>query len=252
MLINSSIREGGRGPPLHSNCRCNMVLQSIQNKCTDNQKDKITMAKTTSTAKGIRIGTPPPEAGNSNTSFWSLKDGNKVRATILANLDEIVSVDQYAIWEINPAPIWVDIGADDPGRDLGLKAGYRAFVPIKITVDGEEQVKLWSISMTIHRELQAIDDAIEGLKGAVLAISRTGAGKMTRYSIVPTGKKVTVNPGDGPTIQEIVDSLGPDTREGVIEMIEQRTSMPWSAVVKKIKGASEDNSDEEAFEVDEL
>ena len=162
-------------------------------------------ASTSNLPKSVRIGSKAPEAGGN--AFWSLKEKTVIQ--VLVNSDKIVSVDQYAMWDVTPAPIWIDIGDDDPGKELGLKPGYRAFVPVKVTVDGEEQIRIWSIPITVHRQLDEIDDMVEGLEGVIIRANRTGTGRTTKYTLIPTGKKEAVVAADVPSPLDIVAQLGP-------------------------------------------
>ena len=196
------------------------------------QKGKTIMAKSTKSSlpKSVRIGSPAPDAGQ-NTSFWNLKE--KTEMVVLANTNEFVSVDQYAMWGINPAPIWLDIGEDDPGVELGLKPSYRAFVPVQVKVDGEEQVKIWSLPITVHRQLEEISEMVDGLKGAVIRGNRTGTGKNTKYTLVPTGKKIDVSDIEVPSPMDIVNGLGPSDRDEIIALIEERTGKTFAQLLGK-------------------
>lgn len=241
--------------PAHPNCRCYMNTLPTHELSTVtpvlNQKEDKTMAKTKTTHPGIRVGAPPPPASGSGEGFGylSLKDGDQFRITLLAGIDEMISVQQYAMWNYKPAPIWASIGPDDPGEELGLNSKYRAIAPVKVTVDGEDQIKLWSFGIQIHRELEGLAQEYETLEGLILRIGRTGTGLTTRYSVIPTGKFENISSIDVPSIEEIVETLGPDSREGIIQLIEQRASMPYSTILGKLSAENESGDD---FEADEL
>lgn len=204
------------------------------------------MAKAKSTLpKGVRVGASAPEASG-GTAFWGLKE--KTQLKILVDASQIVSIDQFAMWDVNPAPIWVDSGEkDDPGRELGLKPGYRAFVPVEVEVEGEKQVRVWAIPITVHRQLDEIDDMIDGLEGAIIRGNRTGTGRTTKYTLVPTGKRESVSADEVPSPEDIVAMLGPFERDEVIAMIEERTGKSYAELL-----ANKNGDDDGDFEVEEV
>lgn len=193
--------------------------------------------------RALRVGTVP-SAQSGESSFWSLEEGQTAVMTILAEVDEIVSVDQFAIWDVKPAPVWVNIGDEDPGRELGLKPSYRAFVPVEI--DGER--KLWSVGIGVHRQLHEIGTMADGLKGLVIKAKRTGSGLKTRYTVLSTGKRAKTVP-EGFTVDEIVEMLGPDTREGILELIEERTGMSFTKLLNSMGRGAGSATDEDVDEV---
>jgi hypothetical protein len=184
--------------------------------------------------RGLRIG-KIPLANSSAPSFWSLKDGETAQLTILVSLDEVVSVDQYALWDFNPAPVWVSCGSNDPGVELGLKPTYRAYIPVAKLTDGVEEVKIWSVGIGIHRQLADVSALADGMKGLIIRVRREGSGLKTRYTIVSTGKRASSLPLRIPTVADICAMLGPETRDEIIALIEARTGQTYSRIQELYK-----------------
>lgn len=187
----------------------------------------------------VKIGAKPEATGEGGDSvFFTIAADEMIECKVLVNVDEIVSVEQCALWNhYNPSPVWVFIGPSDPSHDLGIKSGYRAFLPISFTLDGEKVVRLWSMSKTSHRQIAEIAEMSGSLKGQVLRIKRTGSGMKTQHTIVPIGKRVKITE-NVPSVETIIDLLGPYSREEIISLIEQRTNEDWSAVVEKVSKAT--------------
>ena len=80
---------------------------------------------------GVRIGVAPTSTENNNL-FWGLKEGDVIEVVVLHDVDEIVSAEQVAMWNVKPPLIWTVNEADDPAYELGLKTSYRAFVPVLV------------------------------------------------------------------------------------------------------------------------
>jgi len=203
----------------------------------------------------VRVGVKPEAAneGGEGSLFYTINDGDTIECKILVEQDQIVSVEQCALWNhYNPSPVWVFIGADDPSHDLGLKSGYRAFLPISLKIEGERVIRLWSMSKTSHRQITEIAEMSGSLKGQILKIKRTGSGMKTAHTIVPVGKRVKITE-EVPSVEQIIDLLGPYTREEIISMIEQKTDEDWDKVVakvaKKTKGAAKATTKKKKVEV---
>lgn len=190
----------------------------------------------------IRVG-GTPKAGRSS-KFFSLKADVTYQVVLLAETDQIVSIDQCALWDFAPAPMWAHIGVGDPADDLGIKPAYRAFIPMMIEgevdrrggvtkTDNSGEVVLLSMPRTMHTEFCNISDMTGSLFGRQVRIKKTGSGLGTRYTVLPTG---TVKSGGDlpetiPTVEDVIASLGPQTREEIIKLIEQRSQKTWSDVV---------------------
>lgn len=178
------------------------------------------MAKATKKTAGyspVRTGVDPRKTPNGNTSTYDwVKVGpnESIDVVCLVEVDDIITTEQCAIWlDSGGSPVWVYTGPEDPMHDLDdVKKTYRAYMPV--VQDG--QVKVWPMGKMAHSQVLDISDAGGEITGMVLRIKRTGAGLGTRYSIVPTGKRIDVSKYDE---VDVVAQLGPLTAEGVRELI---------------------------------
>lgn len=193
------------------------------------------------TAPGIKVGKAPSKPGSRGddglrSMFWSAPADTVVEAKVLVGVDQIVSAEQCAIWKINPAPIWVYSGTGDPADALNIRPGYRAFLPILIKdEDGKPIIKLWSMSIGCHRQIAEIAEALGDIAGHIIRIKREGSGLSTKYSILPIGKKVAITE-DVPTVDQIIELMGPFDREEIIKKIEAISKEPFDAnFIKKYR-----------------
>lgn len=195
-------------------------------------------------ARKISVGAKPSTGGNGGGGWWGPKTDEIHEVTLLASDNEIVSVDQCTIWDINPAPSWVYCGPDDPSHDLGLKPGYRAFIPVLVKGDEEQKPRIWSMPISAHRALCDIAE-MQDLKGLVVKVKRTGTGLKTKYVIISTARVVNTNKiADIPNADDIVSRLGPETREEIIAMIEERAGRKWKEIVGGDSKADDDGTEE--------
>jgi hypothetical protein len=176
------------------------------------------MAAKKSGYEAVRSGVDPRKDGTGGGKNWlKIESGEAVDVVCLVSTDDILAVEQCAIWleDGENSPVWVYTGPEDPSHDLKVDRTYRAYLPV--LVDGEP--KVWSMSKTSHKMLLDIADAGGELKGSLLRIKRTGSGKATRYSIVPRGKRKDVS-----SVEEVdvISMLGPITSEEVREMLVTR------------------------------
>lgn len=242
-----------RGPPnplfeksftvQHSMCRC-LLTPTIK---TNLVKDEKIMTTKKTLPAGITVGAKAPEQKEGG-SFWGLKQ--KETFQILADLDECISVQQYGIWNkgYSPAPVWVDIGDDDPGVELGLNSSYRAFLPVLVDTDEGKAVKIWAFPITVHRTLEEIAEMIDGLKGAIVKGNRTGTGRSTNYTIVASGKKEAIKV-DVPSVDDVIEALNVRNRQQIINWIEERTGESYSEVYEKVTGQAATDDDLESEEL---
>ena len=178
-------------------------------------------------ARKINVGVKPQAGGGGGGMFWGPKVDQVHEVTLLANVDELVSVDQCTMWDFNPAPSWVYCGPDDPSHDLGLKPGYRAFMPVLVKDDESGEPRLWSMPISVHRQLCVIGDMDE-LKGMVVRVKKTGAGMKTKYVLVSTGRRTDIKKVAIPSPEDIISRLGPEDRESIIQLIEERSGRKFS------------------------
>lgn len=195
-------------------------------------------------ARKISVGAKPSTGGGNGGGWWGPKADEIHEVTLLASDAEIVSVDQCTIWDINPAPSWVYCGSDDPSHDLGLKPGYRAFIPVLVKGDEEQKPRIWSMPISAHRALCDIAE-MQDLKGLVVKVKKTGTGIKTKYVIVSTARVANIKKvEDIPTADDIISRLGPETREGIIAMIEERAGRKWKEIVGGDSKADDDGIEE--------
>lgn len=173
------------------------------------------MAKASKAAfSPIKTGSDPRKDAK---SLWLKIDANSYAdCAILVEVDEIIAVEQCAIWlDDGNSPVWVYTGPDDPSHELKVDKRYRAYLPV--LVEGES--KVWSMGKQAHSMILDIADAQESIKGLDVRIKRTGAGLGTRYSLVPKGTRKDVS--RIPEV-DVVEMLGPITSEGVREMLTEK------------------------------
>lgn len=178
--------------------------------------------------EAIKKGFDPRKSGSgSGGMYFKLDAGEQTDITLLSGKDDILSVDQCAIWlDDGQSPVWVYTGDEDPSNDLGVPRNYRAFVSIL----HEGEVKVWSISKTVHNAFLDISDAGAMEPGATFRVKRTGTGLKTRYSIVPRGKSKDISSYELP---DVIASLGPITSDAVWDMMEEKLGMSREGIIKR-------------------
>lgn len=183
----------------------------------------------------LKVGNIPGRESAASI-FWGLKEGDVKDIVILHDVNEIVSAEQVAIWDMNPALIWIVAEFDDPSRELGLKSGYRAYVPVLITDDSGNKVqKIWSITRTMHTQLVDIAEASgSSIKGLVVKAKRTGAGLRTKYTITSTGRFAKEMPKDVLTSQDVIGHLNVMDRDGVINYITSTSGLSYERFKERV------------------
>lgn len=179
----------------------------------------------------IRKGVDPRK--DSRGIWLTIEPNSFVDAVSLVDTDDIISHDQCAIWgEVNVT--WSFTGTDDPSHELGVQKQERFYLPV--LVNGEQ--KIWSMSKTLSKQIWEISESASGgLKGQVIRIKREGSGLSTRYTIIPRGKKMDVSGEDD---LDVISHLGPLDAAGVRELLEEKFSMPYAALVKKLGGKAKE------------
>lgn len=157
-----------------------------------------------------------PRKDSARQAWLKVESNSYVDCTILVEVDEIIAVEQCAIWlDDGNSPVWVYTGPEDPSHALKVDKSYRAYLPV--LVDGE--AKVWSMGKMAHTTLLDIADAQSSVKGLNVRIKRTGAGLATRYSITPKGTRRDVD--EVPEV-DVVAMLGPITTDEVKEMLAEK------------------------------
>jgi hypothetical protein len=175
------------------------------------------------------------DVGSGAGDFVKIGDGDAVDMVSVVDMDEMLSVDQHAIWlEGGNSPMFPCIGKDCPGCELGNQPRFRAFVPVKLVETGEP--KVFSFGIQIARALEELDEEFGGLAGNVFRVKRKGSGLATTYTVVALGKKRKVSEDD--IIEDLEEKIGPTTRAGILALLEET-------------GAIEDIIEEEELEEEE-
>lgn len=200
------------------------------------------MAKKQAASNGfnpVKTGTDPRKGASSNGdagrgNWITLKSGEMARVTVLVEPEEIVNVEQCAIWlDEGNSPVWVYTGPEDPSHDMDIKRTYRAYLPV-LNDAGEQAV--FSMSKTVHGQILDVAESVGELAGCVITIKRTGSGLTTRYSILPTGKRMDISKQPE---MDVVSLLGPITPEGVRQLIAEKLGKPdYDAVLDSYNGKS--------------
>lgn len=106
---------------------------------------------------------------------------------------------------------------DDPGVLLGLEPKFTGLMICAIKDDEAEHI--WQFGVSIFKQLVDIEAALgESIKGHILRVTRKGEGKMTKYTVINTGRVVDV---EGEPETNLVEHIGPTTREEIIKQLEE-------------------------------
>lgn len=171
--------------------------------------------------------------------FVKVSEDESLAVVPLVELDELVSVDQHEFWDVNPAVLFPCVGEGCPACAAGNKPKYKAFLPI-MTPDGES--KIFAFGISIERQIEEISEETGGIKGSVLKVRRTGSGFSTRYTVIPTGKKVKT---------DTVEPVNPEHEISVLSIDEIRNKMDAMRLGtsdKPSKKAKADGGGESAWE----
>lgn len=142
--------------------------------------------------------------------------------------NSVISFNEYTMWlddlpEGKLSPRFPAIGgAGDPGQMLGLQPRFRMMM--LVMPKGEEEEKILSATVSVFKQLVDVEQAIgESLRGHVLRLTKSGEGLKTKYRVVPTGRKVDI---DGAPALNLVDYIGPSTREEIVTMLTEAGQWP--------------------------
>lgn len=158
------------------------------------------------------------DSGSGVGGFVSIKPDEVLSMVPLLSLDNMVSAGFHEYWDINPAIFHPCIGDDCPGCKVGNKPRFKGYLPVAMK-DGE--VKIWPFTISIYRQLEMLDDELEGgVGGYLIKFSRTGSGKTgTRYTVTTVGKKVDISKIEPP---EFLKILGPTNKAEIEKMLEDK------------------------------
>jgi hypothetical protein len=157
------------------------------------------------------------EVTSGSSDFVRIGDGDAVDMVSLSDLDEMLSVDQHAIWlEGGNSPMFPCIGKNCPGEELGNDPRFRAFLPVVLLETSEE--KIFSFGISIARALEELDEEFGGLSGHVFRVKRKGSGLSTTYTVVALGRTRKIDKYEMPDVEE---KIGPTTRKGILDLLEE-------------------------------
>lgn len=208
----------------------------------------------------VRTGFDPRKESTGDGINWvKLQGGQHVDLIPLVEIEDVISVDQCAIWleDGRNSPVWVYTGSEDPSHDLGIKKSYKAFLPVlEIAEGGSPEVKVWAATRSIHTALLDIADAGVEIKGLEIRVKRTGTGLATRYSVVNRGKRRDVSKV---AVPDIIPMLGPLTPDGVKALVAEKLGFDnYDGVLEKYRkggakrtGVMEKKKKEEVVEEDD-
>lgn len=182
------------------------------------------------------------ESAPGEREFIALKDGEKATMASLVNMDELLSIDQHAIWlDGGNSPMFPCIGEGCPGCERGNTPRFRAFLPVVTHPDGEP--KIFAFGIKVARSLEELDSEFGGLKGHLFTVKRKGTGLATNYTVIAVGRKAET---DSVTMPNVEEKLGPTTRAGIMLLLQETgaieatessakvaTSAPAPATAKK-------------------
>lgn len=172
-----------------------------------------------------------PTGGNSK--FLKTPEGEAVVFTVLAGLDELISIDQHAFWDSNPAVIVPCVGADCPACKLGNKPKFKAFLPVLTKEDG---TKIYAFGIQVLRQLESLEEELGSLVGQVIKVKRYGTGLSTKYTVVAVGKKVATK---GVDVPDVIEAIGPTTHDEVVAVMVEAGLVATVTATKKTKTHTE-------------
>lgn len=180
---------------------------------------------------------PRSDKENAGGNWLRLAPNQQVDVVCLVEVEDIITIEQCAIWiegggeDGVKSPVWTYTGPSDPMHELnGVQKSYRAFLPC---VDNGE-VKVLPMGKMLHGALLDAADAAGSVAGMQMRVKRTGAGMSTRYSLMPTGKRMDISKYEE---VDVVALLGPLTPDGVRELIAQRLQLgSYDEVLEKYSG----------------
>jgi hypothetical protein len=197
------------------------------------------MAKKKSVIRKGKAALDAVAAGSGD--FVKISDGDAVDMVSLVDMDELLSIDQHAIWlDGGNSPMFPCIGKDCPGDELGNQPRFRAFLPVILIKDKSE--KIFSFGIQIARALEELDEEFGGLAGNVFRVKRKGTALNTTYTVIALGKTRKVESYDVPEIEE---KLGPTTRDDILDLLRE-TGAIEDSLEDDFDDEEEDEEEEEA------
>lgn len=175
--------------------------------------------------------------------FIRPKEGEPITFAAVVGTEEWEYARIHQHWEISPFVTYPCIGKDCPGEEIGNEPRLTYYLPVLLK--GETQARIYPFHVKVAKQFEAIEDSIDEktIKGMVFKVTRSGAGKLTNYTVVALGKKVDV---EGIEVPEYQTFLGPQTREGIIALLTDRGL--WKKPVEYDELTDETDSGDEVAE----
>lgn len=195
----------------------------------------------------LRPGDDAESISTTSGQFIKLQDGDSVDIIPLTGFNPpkgeeangsncAISYNRYVIWmdegkrpkdengEPKLSPMFPQISTDkneDPGAVIGYTPRFCCLLIVlkeEELSSGRPREYILDMTVTVYRQFKKLEEAFGSIKGKVLRLSREGTGLKTRYTLMNVGR--TVNISGEPTI-DLTDFIGPSTREGIIEELEE-------------------------------
>lgn len=166
--------------------------------------------------------------GGAASIFLGWKADESRTIVPLAKPDDILSYNKHGFWQKEGlSPQFPCIKENCPGCELGDEPRFYAVLPVATeSQDGEIVIRLWSMSITVFRQVLQVADAIDeemaddgGFVGSMIRVKRSGEGRETKYTLLPTAKRYDISNLDIPTQEDIIEQLGPLDRDGIVKLL---------------------------------
>lgn len=133
----------------------------------------------------------PSSTGGGNSKFVTAKEEEPLVFAPLEELENIISADVHEFWDVKPFVSMPCIGKGCPACAVGNEAKYKSW--LRVLPSGEAEGKILPMGIMIERAIADQKEEIGSIVGRVFKLKRTGKGFSTRYSLVPTDKKIDVS-----------------------------------------------------------
>lgn len=206
------------------------------------------MTKKSASKSPFKTGLDAISERSSGTSkFMSIEADSAVTIAPLTGTEDMLSAEMHEFWDINPFVSMPCLGKDCPSCKLGNKSKFKAFLQV---VTQDKSVKIFPFGISVARQIEELDEALDSVKGQVIRIKRNGSGLKTRYVVTALGKKIDVDEIEGFDLEV---ELGPIALEDQIQMLVDRGLAAESdfAEKKPMKKEPAKAKESDAFEEDD-
>lgn len=231
----------------------------------------------------FKRGDEPMASGSAGGQFWRPDAKAAINRVFILNptMQTIVTGAKYGTFKVSGGPTnasWVDIGRQDVGNLLGLKAQNKAFVWVLVPNDATNkskgyEVKLWECGQTQFNAIATgVNEFGLSLQGMMVVLKKDGNRWTTNVNKPPKAHEVEQSLLET-SWQEVVDKGLDGSDEEVfgkivgliptqelqkkflIERIQREDARVtnWNGVLRKFGiAAPDDSSDEEESDVEEF